>query len=248
VSATWPVAFFVSTGVIISLLSGSALAAFETTSPTSPAVDAMLATGSSLDSFIAEASQRFGIPTAWISAVIRQESRGDRTAVSPAGAMGLMQIRRATWDELRDRYHLGSDPFDPHDNIVAGTAYLGELLRQFGSRAFLAAYNMGPARYSAYVEGGLALPAETQNYLAKLAPVVADDDIIAGIEVASPVASSLTGSPLFVALSSNIENAQNSPNEGAAITKQAVPHHASVQVQPSAASLFATSLAGDLFP
>ena len=50
---------------------------------------------------IAVASQRFGIPTAWIRAVMRVESVGDRQAVSSAGAMGLMQIMPDTWEELR---------------------------------------------------------------------------------------------------------------------------------------------------
>lgn len=248
-SAAWAVPFLVSIGVIISPLSGSALAASETTSLTGPAAVAMPATGSSLDSFIVEASQRFGIPTVWISAVIRQESRGDRTAVSSAGAMGLMQIRPATWNELRDRYHLGTDPFDPHDNIVAGTAYLSELLKQFGSPAFLAAYNMGPARYTAYVEGGLALPAETQHYLAKLAPVVANDHVLAGGDIVSPAAVPWTGSPLFVALNSNAGPAQKSlPNDGAAIAQNAVTYHPAARVDPAVASLFITSPAGGLFP
>ncbi|MDR3473548.1 MAG: lytic transglycosylase domain-containing protein [Devosia sp.] len=248
-SRAWALPVVTSIAVIIAPLSGSVLAAPETVSPISPVPLTAPMAGRSLDSFIAEASQRFGIPTAWISAVIRQESRRDPRAVSSAGAMGLMQIRPATWTELRNRYHLGSDPFDTHDNIIAGTAYLSELLRQFGSPAFLAAYNMGPARYASYVEGGLALPAETQHYLAELAPVVADGHILAGGEIASPAAVPWTGSPLFVALSSNIGPAQKSPpNDDPAIAQNAVIYHASAQVDPAVASLFAASPAGDLFP
>jgi len=249
VRATWAAPFFVSIGVIISPLFGSALAAPQMASPNSTVPVATPVSDRSLDGFIAEASQRFGIPIAWITAVIRQESRGDSVALSSAGAMGLMQIRPATWAELRDRYHLGSDPFDPRDNILAGAAYLSELLRQFGSPTFLAAYNMGPARYTAYVEGGLALPAETQHYLAKLAPIVANDHAFADGEIASPAAVPWTGSPLFVALSSNIGPAQESPpNDYPAIAQNAVIYHASAQVDPAVASLFATSPAGDLFP
>ena len=55
------------------------------------------------------------------------ESAGDVRARSPKGAMGLMQIMPETWAELRSRYGLGNDPYDPHDNILAGTAYLREL-------------------------------------------------------------------------------------------------------------------------
>ncbi|WP_227818677.1 lytic transglycosylase domain-containing protein, partial [Klebsiella aerogenes] len=64
---------------------------------------------------MAEASQRFGIPTTWMRAVMRAESFGDVHAISPKGAMGLMQIMPQTWATLRQRYHLGADPYDVHD-------------------------------------------------------------------------------------------------------------------------------------
>lgn len=85
---------------------------------------------------IAEASQRFGVPTALIRAIMRKESAGDVRAVSSAGARGLMQIMPGTWDDLRARWSLGHDPFDPRDNILAGTAYLRELHDRFGSPGF----------------------------------------------------------------------------------------------------------------
>lgn len=71
-----------------------------------------------------DASKRFAVPVNWIVAVIDIESAGDVHAISPTGAMGLMQIMPATWVELRERYKLGGDPYDPHDNILAGTAHL----------------------------------------------------------------------------------------------------------------------------
>ena len=67
-------------------------------------------------------------------------------AISPKGAIGLMQIMPDTWTGLRRRYGLGIDPFDPHDNILAGAAYLRELHDRYGVPGFLAAYNAGPAR------------------------------------------------------------------------------------------------------
>ena len=76
---------------------------------------------------VAEASQRFGIPASWIRAVMQVESFGDVRALSPKGAMGLMQIMPETWAALRSRYGLGADPYDAHDNILAGAAYLREL-------------------------------------------------------------------------------------------------------------------------
>ncbi|MCX7587291.1 lytic transglycosylase domain-containing protein [Phenylobacterium sp. 58.2.17] len=121
---------------------------------------------------IAQASRRFGLPEAWISAVVRAESAGDPRAVSRAGAMGLMQIMPATWTELRVRYGLGTDPFDPRDNILAGSAYLRELHDRYGVAGFLAAYNAGPGRYEDSLTTGRPLPAETRAYLAKLSPVV----------------------------------------------------------------------------
>ncbi|MFG1379912.1 lytic transglycosylase domain-containing protein, partial [Xanthobacter autotrophicus] len=105
------------------------------------------------DAPIAEAAQRFGIPAAWIRAVMRAESAVDATAVSPRGTMGLMQIRPETWADLRLRHRLGEDPFDPRDNILAGAAYLRELFDRYGVPGLLAAYHAGPARYEAYLAG-----------------------------------------------------------------------------------------------
>jgi soluble lytic murein transglycosylase-like protein len=96
--------------------------------------------------FIAEAAQRFGVPEAWIRAVMRVESAGDVRAISSAGAMGLMQVMPATWADLRIRHRLGSNPYDPRDNILAGAAYLREMHDRYGSPGFLAAYNAGPGR------------------------------------------------------------------------------------------------------
>lgn len=122
--------------------------------------------------FINEASRRFHIPEEWIRAVMHAESEYV-SDVSSAGAMGLMQIMPDTWTELRARYTLGADPFDPHDNIVGGAAYLREMLDRYGNvAAMLAAYNAGPRRYDDYLATGRALPAETRNYVAKLAPLL----------------------------------------------------------------------------
>ncbi len=122
--------------------------------------------------FVDEASKRFAIPVNWIGSVINIESAGDVHARSQKGAMGLMQIMPATWGELRQRYNLGNDPCDPHDNILAGTAYLRELLDRFGSPGVFAAYNAGPSRYEEHIAGG-TLPDETRAYVAKLANLLA---------------------------------------------------------------------------
>lgn len=132
----------------------------------SPAA-AACAPGVPLDAPIARAAVRFAIPEALIRSVIAVESNFAVFAVSPKGAMGLMQLMPETWGELRLRYALGSNPFDPCDNIFAGTAYLRELLDRYGDPGFLAAYNAGPGRYEAYLRGR-PLPAETLAYVARL--------------------------------------------------------------------------------
>ena len=123
---------------------------------------------------VAEASQRFSIPASWIRAVMRIESGGDPRAVSPKGAIGLMQIMPKTYDGLRARHHLGPDAYNPRDNILAGAAYLREMLDRYGSSGFLAAYNAGPARYDEHLATGRPLPPETQVYIAMLSPVIGD--------------------------------------------------------------------------
>ncbi|MGY4572089.1 lytic transglycosylase domain-containing protein [Bradyrhizobium sp. USDA 3256] len=126
----------------------------------------------SFAALVNDASERFAVPVNWIGSVINIESAGEVHARSTKGAMGLMQIMPATWAELRERYNLGSDPYDPRDNILAGTAYLRELLDRYGSPGVFAAYNAGPARYEEHLAGG-SLPDETRAYVAKLANLLA---------------------------------------------------------------------------
>jgi len=122
--------------------------------------------------FIEEASTRFGIPTRWIEQVMRAESGGHtrlngRPIRSPKGAIGLMQLMPGTWDEMRVRLGLGSDPDDPRDNILAGTFYLKLMFDRFGYPGLFAAYNAGPGRYAEHL-AGRPLPTETVAYLAGL--------------------------------------------------------------------------------
>jgi soluble lytic murein transglycosylase-like protein len=121
---------------------------------------------------VREASQHFGIPEHWIYAVIRIESAGRTRAVSSAGAMGLMQLMPGTWARQRARFALGSDPFDPRDNIMAGTSYLREMYDRYGAAGFHAAYNAGPGRYEDWLSGRRTLPLETHRYIARIAPLL----------------------------------------------------------------------------
>ncbi len=121
--------------------------------------------------YIVEASRRFDVPDTWIREVMHVESAGyqfratGELTTSPAGAMGLMQLMPDTYDEMRGRYSLGADAYEPHDNILAGTAYLREMYDAFGSPAFLAAYNAGPQRLQEYLVHNRPLPDETRRYV-----------------------------------------------------------------------------------
>jgi hypothetical protein len=149
-----------------------------------------------IERFVAEAALRFGIPASWIKAIIQAESRGGVRAMSPKGAMGLMQIMPQTWADLRSRYGLGANPFDPHDNILAGAAYLRELHDRYGAAGFLAAYNAGPGRYEDHLASGRPLPLETQAYVAALAQLLRDDGSVPSNAVTA-IIRSRTSSPLF---------------------------------------------------
>ena len=122
--------------------------------------------------FATEASKRFSVPEHWIRALMHVESGAKQRARSSKGAMGLMQIMPKTWTELRARYGLGADPFDPRDNTLAGAAYIRELYDRYGAPGFLAAYNAGPGRYERHLATGRPLPDETQAYVATLAPMI----------------------------------------------------------------------------
>src|SRR5690349_19775333 len=125
--------------------------------------------------YIREAAERFKMPEKWIRAVIRHESGGrsmldGQPIVSGEGAIGLMQVMPQTYQCLRQRHGLGPDAFDPHDNILAGTAYMHELYDLFDAPGFLGAYNCGPGCYGDYLAGKRRLPAEVWSYIAVLSP------------------------------------------------------------------------------
>ncbi|MFT4077469.1 MAG: lytic transglycosylase domain-containing protein [Asticcacaulis sp.] len=130
---------------------------------------------------IAKASLKFNIPGAWIEAVILAESGGQTMLnggpnTSPKGAIGLMQLMPQTYAEMRQRYGLGSDPYDAADNIMAGTAYLRLAYDAFGYPGLFAAYNAGPDRYGRSLAGE-KLPMETKLYLAKLTRLTTDQPV-----------------------------------------------------------------------
>lgn len=147
---------------------------------------------------VAEASQRFGVPELWIWRVMHAESRGNRRAVSRAGAMGLMQIMPATWTMLSARHRLGNDPFDIRANIFAGAAYLRAMWDRYRDvRLMLAAYNAGPGRADAYAAGRRGLPAETIAYVRQIAPELGASDKATSVLAPAQAAPGWRDAPLF---------------------------------------------------
>lgn len=185
--------------------------------------------------FVAEASQRFALPVSSIRAVMQAESGGDARALSPKGAMGLMQIMPATWAELRQRYGLGADPYDPRDNITAGTAYLRELHDRFGERGFLAAYNAGPSRYEDHLATGRPLPSETLSYMATVRALF-DGTLAEG----SAAAASWASSSLFVAIAkAAVAPSQPSPKQASQRRSTNVLPSTTAPLTPLSDGLFA---------
>jgi SLT domain-containing protein len=189
-----------------------------------------------VSAYVAEASQRFGLPESWIYAVMRTESAGRIGAVSSAGAMGLMQLMPGTWARQRARFGLGSDPFDPRDNIMAGTSYLREMYDSYGAVGMLAAYNAGPGRYEDWRDRGRPLPAETRNYIARIAPMLQNGGtqvVVASTSPAQPARPSWTQSQLFAARSERDDSVSGS-------SAAAAPSQTHEPSNPSSNGLFVT--------
>lgn len=128
--------------------------------------------------YVKEAARRFGIAEDWITAVMRMESGGHTKSadgapiISKAGAMGLMQLMPETWRDMQREYRLGSNPYDPHDNVIAGAAYLRWLYERYGFPKMFAAYNAGPATEDEHSAGLKELPDETRNYVRGIARIL----------------------------------------------------------------------------
>ena len=193
---------------------------------------------------IAEAAQRFQLPVAWIRAVLAAESNGDPRALSPKGAMGLMQVMPQTWSDLRIRHRLGADPYDPHDNIIAGAAYIRLLYDRYGSPGWIAAYNTGPGRYEASLKGH-PLPPETRAYVAAVAPNLdgAGDPGVTMVAEIDPLA--WTRSALFVTQQTSKPTSDSVPAERPSSDAPATPIVRDVSaIVPQSNGLFVARASG----
>ena len=113
---------------------------------------------------VLRAAKRHEVDPHLVFAIIASESRGDPEAVSPSGAIGLMQLMPTTADEL------GVDPWKPEENIDGAVRYLALLLQQFGSVDLsLVAYNAGPGFAERYRQGEVDLGAETRGFIMRVA-------------------------------------------------------------------------------
>lgn len=149
---------------------------------------------------IADAARRFAVPEDWVRAVMRLESGGHATLggapiTSSAGAMGLMQLMPGTYADLRLRYGFGADPYDPHDNIFAGTAYLHEMFIRYGYPNLFAAYQAGPKRLDRVLSGANSLPKSTLDYMNSL--TLSTENALAVSENPTAQPPKPTPNPLF---------------------------------------------------
>jgi Transglycosylase SLT domain len=136
---------------------------------------------------ILQASRRFKVPAEWIRAVVRQESSGrtmlaeNLPIVSSTGAMGVMQVMPGTYSEMAAQYGLGTDPYNPRDNIYAGAGYLKWLHGKYGYPAMFAAYNDGPGNIEDHLHRGRPLPAETRGYIVAIGKSLGDKSVGANL-------------------------------------------------------------------
>lgn len=132
-----------------------------------------MATIAQVQQIVVDTAKQYGVPVDLALAVAHAESNFNQDAVSWAGAIGVMQLMPGTAEDL------GVNPYDLEQNIRGGVRYLRDQLNRFDDVALaLAAYNWGPGRVekalAAYGAQWLAhAPAETQNYVAKIAGVTA---------------------------------------------------------------------------
>lgn len=122
-----------------------------------------IASAEAYSAMVRRIARRYSVEWKLVMAIIASESGGDPAAVSPAGAVGLMQLMPDTASDL------GVDPFDPEQNVEGAVRYLSSLLTTFRSVDLsLVAYNAGPGFAKRYQEGAVELGAETRAFLMRV--------------------------------------------------------------------------------
>jgi soluble lytic murein transglycosylase-like protein len=121
------------------------------------------------DDIIAEAAVKYDLDPQIIRAVMQAESAFNAMAVSPVGALGLMQLMPEVAKELGV-----TDPLDPRQNIMGGSQHLKRLLTSQGGNVplALASYNAGPGNVKRY--RGIPPFKETRNYVKKITALLAE--------------------------------------------------------------------------
>ena len=115
--------------------------------------------------FVQDAAQKHDLDPVVLHAIIEAESGYRPNAVSPRGAMGLMQLMPETAAQ-----YMVENPFDPGANIDAGARYIRRLLDQFGMKGALAAYNAGPSSVLKF--GGIPPYPETHRYVNRVLALI----------------------------------------------------------------------------
>ncbi len=115
------------------------------------------------DTLIQVISSKYDIPSDLIHSIIRTESNYDPLAISPKGAMGLMQLMPET-----AKVYGVNNVFDPAENIEGGVKYLNDLIKLFNRKTHLvlAAYNAGQEAVKKY--GGIPPYKETKEYIRQI--------------------------------------------------------------------------------
>jgi len=140
--------------------------AFATTGSVPATTGSASSAGGQYDSVFAAATSRYGLPVGLLQAVAGTESGGNPSAVSGAGAEGIMQMMPSV------AAGLGVDPFDPSQAIPAAAGMLSSYLQRFGSVPLaLAAYNAGPGAVETY--GGIPPFPQTVDYVDKVESLMA---------------------------------------------------------------------------
>jgi hypothetical protein len=149
--------------IVVEILPDEVLHADATTTFALPGYEVPKPAASSVPEMVDRLAQQFGVPVSLARALVTVESNFQTDAVSPKGAMGLMQLMPAT-----AKQYAVADPFDPAQNLSAGLQHLRGLLDRYGNKTAtaLAAYNAGEGAVERY--GGIPPYRETQDYVRRI--------------------------------------------------------------------------------